>query len=39
MIGWSKSAFHNYLSGTNEISDEKYNKFVKMVNELSGGAA
>jgi len=33
-IGWSKSAFHNYLSGTNEISDQKFNEFVEFINGL-----
>ena len=33
-IGWSKSAFHNYLSGTNEISDQKFNEFVEFIKKL-----
>lgn len=33
-IGWSKSSFHNYLSGVNEISDEKYNEFLEFSKTL-----
>lgn len=33
-IGWSKSSLHNYLSGVNEISDQKFNEFVEFINGL-----
>lgn len=33
-IGWSKSSLHNYLSGVNEISDQKFNEFKEFIKKL-----
>ena len=34
-IGWSKSSLHNYLSGVNEISDQKFNEFKEFIKNWS----
>ena len=33
-IGWSKSSLHNYLSGVNEISDQKFNEFKEFTKKI-----